>query len=83
MAAITLACIVYRLVHWASTGAILRSNNSDCNYFVIKFNEFIDNYCGKPRSEFHFVFVAKLSHFHRVISNESNVTSCSNIISNQ
>ena len=35
------------LAHWPSTEEILELNSFDWNYFVIKFNEFVDNFVEK------------------------------------
>ena len=43
----TLDSIVKWLAHWPSTEEILGTNSFDCSFFVIKFNEFIDNLSAK------------------------------------
>ena len=47
MIAITPDSIVKWLAHWPSTEEILGKNSFDCSFFVIKFNEFIDNLSAK------------------------------------
>ena len=47
MIAITPDSIVKWLAHWPSTEEILGTNSFDCSFFVIKFNEFINNLSAK------------------------------------